>query len=130
MVRHRFGKRVVKVVDEELKGEAATLERNIIEAPPKQVSFVLKQKDIMLRPYDGLKEGSWKHHAMPRPSFKSLYNSVLQTVMSDGIGEFLCIQCSQVQPISIVGIVQIFADKGATTLKSKAFVVYPVNVVY
>lgn len=94
-----------------------------------EASFASMHDELIFRPDEVEKDGSWKEQRITGTICKWLYNSVTQKVMSSTKVKVFWIGSSEKWLKSLVRFVQGLSEKIATTLQCRGFVLYPVNIV-
>lgn len=100
--------------------------KDIVQVLRNQVALSAKQ-DFIFRPDDTYLEHP--QHPMETPFFRRVVADIQRDVKSRSDCGVYWTDLDDPKPTSFVGLVQIYSDKTATTLKANALIAYPIHAV-
>ena len=109
--------------------KAFLYKKNVIEVLRTQLK-ISGDKDITFRPCFNEMNRDFVSHPLQSEFFATLYKSVRTEIMSSEEASIEWNQSRSTTPNSFIGMLQIYTDKTATTLKSQSLVGYPIHVTF
>lgn len=103
--------------------------KDVIDVLRSQVK-VANDTEVMFRPCFNEQNRDFVSHPLHSEFFAELYMSIRSHIMGSANSKIQWNQSRDSMPKSFIGMLQIYTDKTATTLKSQSLVGYPIHVTF